>query len=323
MVSAWLSMGLLWVSEVFESKQLESVLASAPPETLIYVDFSADWCGPCHELMGEVLVTSAAQALVGPNQALRVDVEQSDGFELQRQYGVRALPTVLVLNAAGHELGRVEGYEGRDSWLEAMSLLKVAYEAETKQNLSPLLAAWRQFQRSGDARDEHALVALLKKAFETPDSEPKLGPIARVYARHLLRRKRDAKAAVALLTTAEQALKDSPSEGKAFRLQRAISEAELYGAKAYMQVARDWSLPWFSQLELLLRYEEKPMEALALAREQAALYPSAQGAYWHWKAAFQASLWSEAQMALDKALALEPKHPTYRYAQQRMEHASP
>jgi thiol:disulfide interchange protein len=84
----------------------------------VLVNFYADWCVWCKRLETTTLrdanVASVLQNKVVP---LSLNVE-GDGKELSNEYRVDGLPTVIVLDAGGQEIGRIPGYMPPDSFLE-------------------------------------------------------------------------------------------------------------------------------------------------------------------------------------------------------------
>ena len=71
--------------------------------------FSAAWCGPCktlapimEELNGEIVYN-------------KVDVDKDQ--ELSMKYGVRNIPTLILLNEFGEEIIRKVGMQSRESIL--------------------------------------------------------------------------------------------------------------------------------------------------------------------------------------------------------------
>jgi thiol:disulfide interchange protein len=84
----------------------------------VLVNFYADWCVWCKRLETTTLrdanVASVLQNKVVP---LSLNVE-GDGKELSNEYRVDGLPTIIVLDAGGRELGRIPGYMPPDSFLE-------------------------------------------------------------------------------------------------------------------------------------------------------------------------------------------------------------
>lgn len=73
------------------------------------IDLSASWCGPC-KVFANTFAKVKEKYSDSDIDFLSYDVEDDDeGVELSEKYGVRGVPTVLVLNADGKELGRVSG----------------------------------------------------------------------------------------------------------------------------------------------------------------------------------------------------------------------
>jgi len=72
------------------------------------LDFSAAWCGPCKTITPILASLEAASA--GKVRVVVVDVD--DQPELAQRYGVRAMPTVVLLRE-DREVGRVVGARSR------------------------------------------------------------------------------------------------------------------------------------------------------------------------------------------------------------------
>ncbi len=88
----------------------------------ILYNFTAEWCAPCHVLDREGWGDSKIAALVNESYlpVRVVDREREDGRnpaaidELNRRYSVIAFPTLVVADADGRQIARIEGYGGRD-----------------------------------------------------------------------------------------------------------------------------------------------------------------------------------------------------------------
>lgn len=80
------------------------------------VDFSATWCPPCRALEPEL--EAVAETLEGQAKVFKIDVD-TDPMLAQR-YGVRGVPTVVVLKD-GKEVDRVVGAAPRSAILSRVT----------------------------------------------------------------------------------------------------------------------------------------------------------------------------------------------------------
>jgi thiol:disulfide interchange protein len=85
---------------------------------LVLVNFYAEWCVWCKRLESTTLRdTKVASVLDQKVVPLSLDVD-AWGKELSNEYRVHELPTIVVLDAEGVELGRIPGYMPPESFLE-------------------------------------------------------------------------------------------------------------------------------------------------------------------------------------------------------------
>lgn len=93
--------------KIVDQKEFDILVAT--PDKLILVDFFATWCGPC-KMLAPVLEEVSADY---PEVAfVKVDVDESE--ELARRYGIRVIPT-LVLLRNGEVLLTETGYKDADA----------------------------------------------------------------------------------------------------------------------------------------------------------------------------------------------------------------
>lgn len=106
---------------------LAAEVARAERKPILY-DFTAEWCAPCQAMGREVFGDEkSARVIDGMFVPVRVlDRTHEDGANLpevaalQQRYQVEAFPTLIVAAADGSELGRVEGYPGRDGLMKEL-----------------------------------------------------------------------------------------------------------------------------------------------------------------------------------------------------------
>ncbi|MGR3276751.1 thioredoxin [Acaryochloris sp. 'Moss Beach'] len=64
-------------------------------ESIIVVDFTATWCGPCKQV--SPMMDQLATDYDGRAKVTKVDVDKNKG--IAKQYGIRSIPAVLVFKS--------------------------------------------------------------------------------------------------------------------------------------------------------------------------------------------------------------------------------
>ena len=105
-------MVLKFTNDNFEKEVLKAKLP-------VFVDFYADWCGPCQ--LASPVVDELAKEYQGKAKVGKIDVDQNQA--LAQKYAVMSIPTVLVFKN-GQEVKRAVGFPG-----------KAGYEALIKEAL--------------------------------------------------------------------------------------------------------------------------------------------------------------------------------------------
>ena len=90
---------------------LESALERArTEEKTVLVNFYAEWCVWCKRLETTTLRDASVASMLSERVVpVSLNVEE-EGLEISDDYGVSSLPTVVVLNGDGQEIGRITGY---------------------------------------------------------------------------------------------------------------------------------------------------------------------------------------------------------------------
>jgi thiol:disulfide interchange protein DsbD len=86
------------------------------------IDFAAEWCIPCREMDHTTYVDEDVVQEAERFRMVKADIteENETTTKVVEKYGVRGVPTVILLAANGAERDRLVGYVGPDELLKAM-----------------------------------------------------------------------------------------------------------------------------------------------------------------------------------------------------------
>lgn len=71
--------------------------------------FTSARCGPCQHMKNKVYPSASVQAVASRLVWLTVDVNDSRNHPLAREYGVRGLPTLVIVDSQGKVKSRLSG----------------------------------------------------------------------------------------------------------------------------------------------------------------------------------------------------------------------
>ena len=97
---------------MFETKPLDELVGRG---RRVAVKLGASWCGMCDDLDREVLATPEGRAIFATLETCSADFDAEP--ELVRRLAILELPTVVVLDADGAEVGRVVGFAEPKDWM--------------------------------------------------------------------------------------------------------------------------------------------------------------------------------------------------------------
>jgi thioredoxin-related protein len=127
-------------------------------DSLIFVDLFAQWCGWCHRMEAEVFPSESFQNATKKMVLLRLDTEDGkEGSEFARDFGIRSLPTFLLLTADGMLAGTITGYAPAKPFAERVGQVEAEYRAFEKRlngekNLKDPLARLALAKELGERR---------------------------------------------------------------------------------------------------------------------------------------------------------------------------
>jgi outer membrane lipoprotein-sorting protein len=98
-----------WLESLDEARKV-----AAATKRQIFVDFYAEWCGPCKLLEAECFGTSEFKALSKKLVFLRIDVDRQQS--VSQQYNIEAMPTQMILKADGSIVDTRVGYSNRSDF---------------------------------------------------------------------------------------------------------------------------------------------------------------------------------------------------------------
>ena len=97
---------------------------AAKQKKLVFVDFYAEWCGPCKEMLRTTYSDKKVVSRMKHFVPVLINVDKQPA--LARKYNVEAIPNAVFLDAKGNVVQRAVGYH------DAAAFLKVADAAARK-----------------------------------------------------------------------------------------------------------------------------------------------------------------------------------------------
>lgn len=75
-------------------------VAALQPGQYLFIDFYADWCGPCR-MMAPVVEDLQRECRGSSVRVLKVNVDLSSSAELERKYNVNSIPRYILVDSTG------------------------------------------------------------------------------------------------------------------------------------------------------------------------------------------------------------------------------
>ncbi|MDG1427475.1 MAG: thioredoxin domain-containing protein [Crocinitomicaceae bacterium] len=89
---------------------------AAKSEKLIFIDAYTDWCGPCKRMAATTFKDSEVAEFFNDEFInLKIEMEKNpEGNSIARKYGVRAYPTLLIIDSDGNLVKKTIGFKTKD-----------------------------------------------------------------------------------------------------------------------------------------------------------------------------------------------------------------
>ncbi len=99
----------------------EAITRARTEKKPVMIDFITDWCRWCDTLDARTYSDAGvADYINGTVVPIKIDAEKGEGIAIAKKYGVRAYPTILLINANGDEIDRLLGYMPPEPFLKTV-----------------------------------------------------------------------------------------------------------------------------------------------------------------------------------------------------------
>ncbi len=138
----------------------------------VFIDFWAEWCGPCKLFSKETLHDSAVASALENFVCYSVDVDDAAGKNIAQRFRVRQIPMLVFLEPDGETRDVLKGFHGTSDFLRELERIE-----RNEGTLSGLAARLAKEPNDFDARYE--LAKRLEKLGETERAQQELDEILR------------------------------------------------------------------------------------------------------------------------------------------------
>jgi len=102
--------------QFFEGTWEEALALAKKEKKFLFVDFYAEWCGPCKLMERDVFTDYYVAAFYNEKFInYRVDVDKGEGPVLKKKFQIRAYPSLYFISHTEEVIEKREGYHGSQS----------------------------------------------------------------------------------------------------------------------------------------------------------------------------------------------------------------
>lgn len=170
------------ITPLFLHSNLEDALDEAAKQNkFVFIDFRAEWCGPCRNLEKTTWKDEAVGNWL-KEHAVTVMIDTDEQPELAAQFDVEEIPNLVFLDSKGNLLDRFAGYKNAADFLSWAETVIKAGDAETRLAKKEAAAGDDLFEMSQlakeyvDLKNPEKVFSLLKKVWERAEQQPEAMP---------------------------------------------------------------------------------------------------------------------------------------------------
>ena len=127
-------------AEWFEGNWKEGLAEAEKRQTVLAVNVTAEWCPACHELDRQFWKTRHGRVASEKYVLQQLDFDSESGQRFVQRYAVISIPTTLVMDTEGHELGRIVGFESVGQYRKRLAQIAQRSSGTDIEELEKMLA---------------------------------------------------------------------------------------------------------------------------------------------------------------------------------------
>ena len=151
--------------EFFEGSYEDAIALAKEEEKLVFVDVWTTWCGPCIVMQETVFPLPEVGDYFNArfvNYKLDAEDEDQNGPEISAQFEINVVPTYLILDGEGNELGRATGGCAPDQFIDMIGQVLGEVESE----FDDMRARYVAGERSPEFIQQYLMDAIVEKALQ-------------------------------------------------------------------------------------------------------------------------------------------------------------
>lgn len=105
----------------FDTSFVQSQETHKNNHKLFFIDFMAEWCGPCKQMDKNVFRKQEVFTLLNEKfNPVRLNIDSPEGGSLFRKFSFEVIPSILIIDANNNVKMRIEGYHSSKELIELL-----------------------------------------------------------------------------------------------------------------------------------------------------------------------------------------------------------